>query len=463
MPESPSPKSRRRRKISNDDSINQVEKDNNIISSKVPNIIQEKMITAEKEPNNDFKYKCVVLAIALRLLAYFYLTGFFETCPQLVTPWNSFKRFKEGIFLHESGTVDDVYDGDMFHVMPIFVHALRPTLNSELWLRIEWLILDLFTAFFIDEFVRNYVSMRAGANAEGADALARKMGNIAFAGYLLNPMTIGSWTVLSLSSILNVLISASLIFVIKDNLIFSVIALGIAAQLNVYHLVLLAVIILKFKNRLSAVLMTIFLIIGSLFAVNFLLVENPLRLFHTTIGFFLSVPDLSPNVGIFWYFFAQVFEHYRLLFLFAFQFNVLIHIAPLSITLRKNPYVLAVSLLMFIAIFSSYPSYAETALYLPYIAAFTDMHKYIRHGLVLGSTLVATVVLTPIMWRIWVETGTGNANFFFAITWVFNLAQIFILADFVGAYLRFNLIQNCEQENAEEKIESIRLVTASLI
>ncbi|KAI1713578.1 GPI transamidase subunit PIG-U domain-containing protein [Ditylenchus destructor] len=421
MPESPSPKSRRRRKISNGNSINQVETDNNITSSKVPNIIHDKMTTAEKEPNTDFKYKCVVLAVALRLLAYFYLTGFFETCPQLVTPWNSFKRFKEGIFLHESGTVDDVYDGDMFHV-----------------------ILDLFTAFFIDEFVRNYVSMRAGANADCADVMSRKMGNIAFAGYLLNPMTIGSWTVL-------------------NYLIFSVIALGIAAQLNVYHLVLLAVIILNFKNRLPAVLMTIFFIIGSLFAVNFLLVENPLRLFHTTIGFFLTVPDLSPNVGIFWYFFAQVFEHYRLLFLFAFQFNVLIHIAPLSITLRKNPYVLAVSLLMFIAIFSSYPSYAETALYLPYIAAFTDMHKYIRHGLVLGSTLVATVVLTPIMWRIWVETGTGNANFFFAITWVFNLAQIFILADFVGAYLRFNLIQNCEQENAEEKIESIRLVTASLI
>uniref|UniRef100_A0A915E110 Uncharacterized protein n=1 Tax=Ditylenchus dipsaci TaxID=166011 RepID=A0A915E110_9BILA len=94
-----------------------------------------------------FKYMCIVLAVALRLLAYFYLKDLFESSPQLVTPWNSFKRFKEGVFLFESESVDDVYDGDMFHVMPMFIHVLRPTLDSMFWLRVEWAILDLFCAY----------------------------------------------------------------------------------------------------------------------------------------------------------------------------------------------------------------------------------------------------------------------------------------------------------------------------
>lgn len=106
---------------------------------------------------------------------------------------------------------------------------------------------------------------------------------------------------------------------------------------------------------------------------------------------------------------------------------------------RKNQELLALSFLIFVAIFSSYPSYAETALYLPLLFAFIDLHKckislkiiknfnivlVVRYGLIFGGTIVTTLCLIPIMWRMWVVTGTGNVNFFFAIVWVFNLAQV---------------------------------------
>lgn len=48
----------------------------------------------------------------------------------------------------------------------------------------------------------------------------------------------------------------------------------------------------------------------------------------------LSVPDLTPNIGLFWYFFAEMFEHFRLFFLFVFQINVFFYTVPLSIKLK---------------------------------------------------------------------------------------------------------------------------------
>ena len=48
----------------------------------------------------------------------------------------------------------------------------------------------------------------------------------------------------------------------------------------------------------------------------------------------LTIPDLTPNIGLFWYFFTEMFEHFREFFLWTFQINAFIYIIPLSITLK---------------------------------------------------------------------------------------------------------------------------------
>lgn len=47
------------------------------------------------------------------------------------------------------------------------------------------------------------------------------------------------------------------------------------------------------------------------------------------------VPDLTPTVGVFWYFFTEVFDHFRLFFLWVFQLNIFIFVIPLTLTLRR--------------------------------------------------------------------------------------------------------------------------------
>jgi len=48
----------------------------------------------------------------------------------------------------------------------------------------------------------------------------------------------------------------------------------------------------------------------------------------------LSVPDQTPNLGLFWYFFTETFEHFRVFFLCVFQMNAFVYVIPLTIRFR---------------------------------------------------------------------------------------------------------------------------------
>lgn len=63
-----------------------------------------------------FRFICITLGLFLRLVALQYLNDFFELSPEFVTPLNSFKNFKEGVFLYDFG-IANVYDSNIFHLV----------------------------------------------------------------------------------------------------------------------------------------------------------------------------------------------------------------------------------------------------------------------------------------------------------------------------------------------------------
>lgn len=80
------------------------------------------------------------------------------------------------------------------------------------------------------------------------------------------------------------------------------------------------------------------------------------RFYHT---------DLQPNIGLFWYFFTEMFEHFRTLFLYTFQMNAtILYLFPLTIKLHKKPLLLATILTALITIFRSYPCIGDVAFYM---------------------------------------------------------------------------------------------------
>jgi phosphatidylinositol glycan class U len=63
------------------------------------------------------------------------------------------------------------------------------------------------------------------------------------------------------------------------------------------------------------------------------------------------VDDLAPNMGLWWYFFAEIFDHFRPFFLFVFHAQSLLLLVPLTVRLWRRPLVLAAIACMLVALF----------------------------------------------------------------------------------------------------------------
>ena len=62
-----------------------------------------------------------------------------------------------------------------------------------------------------------------------------------------------------------------------------------------------------------------------------------------------------------------------------------------------------------------------------------------RYSFIAISALLYTSLLGPAFYHLWIYAGSGNANFFYAITLVWCLANTVIIADGLFAVLRDEL------------------------
>uniref|UniRef100_A0A0E0JRJ8 Uncharacterized protein n=1 Tax=Oryza punctata TaxID=4537 RepID=A0A0E0JRJ8_ORYPU len=112
------------------------------------------------------------------------------------------------------------------------------------------------------------------------------------------------------------------------------------------------------------------------------------EMFEKTFGFILTVKDLSPNIGVLWYFFAEVFDFFRSFFLIVFNMNIVFMVLPLAIRLKHHPCFLAFVYTAIVAMLKSYPS------------------------------------------------GTGNANFYFATGLAYTCLQTVLVVESVSSMIK---------------------------
>jgi len=175
-----------------------------------------------------------------------------------------------------------------------------------------------------------------------------------------------------------------------------------------------------------------------------------------TYGVRLLLPDLTPNVGLWWYFFIEMFDSFREFFLGVFWLHAASYMPGLTIRLHKQPLFVACSLTGVFAIFTPYPSIADAALYLSLVPMFrhlfprecpflsnscsnTNCIPVMRYTFLASSAILYTSFLGPAFYHLWIYAGSGNANFFYAITLVWSLGLSIILGDSLYAALRDEL------------------------
>ncbi|XP_020525377.1 phosphatidylinositol glycan anchor biosynthesis class U protein-like, partial [Amborella trichopoda] len=160
------------------------------------------------------------------------------------------------------------------------------------------------------------------------------------------------------------------------------------------------------------------------------------EMFNKTYGFILNVEDLSPNLGVFWYFFAEVFDYFRVFFLLVFHANILFMISPLFIRLNHRPCFLAFVYIAISSILKSYSSViGASALYLGMMGLFIHELAGMRFSLFLLSGYIGVSLLSPVMHNLWIWRGTGNANFYFATALAYACFQILLVIESVGTVL----------------------------
>ena len=105
------------------------------------------------------------------------------------------------------------------------------------------------------------------------------------------------------------------------------------------------------------------------------------------------------------------------------------------------------------SIFKSYPAVGDAALFLGFLPLHDELFRCkkrvarasapinlhlldFRYGFLVTNIFLYSSVLAPIFWHLWLYAGSGNANFFYAITLVYNLGLVMLLIDMVYATLR---------------------------
>lgn len=140
--------------------------------------------------------------------------------------------------------------------------------------------------------------------------------------------------------------------------------------------------------------------VGGLLGLSYFITGGSWEFLYSTYGVHLMLPDLTPNVGLWWYFFIEMFDSFRDFFLCVFQLHLLIYVGglcirfrlvPVALTqkldaniVRKQPLFVITTILGICAMFKSYPSIGDTALYLSLLSLYR--HVFPRMSFNVQST-----------------------------------------------------------------------------
>ncbi|KAI9096423.1 GPI transamidase subunit PIG-U [Phlyctochytrium arcticum] len=279
--------------------------------------------------------------------------------------------------------------------------------------------------------------------------------------YLLNPFSIA--TCLSQSTLVfaSLAVVISIEYAIRGKRIISMMAIAVAAYLSIYHIMMAAPAILLLAARPGTTVISecrrslplLFSYLCCLLVVSYALVGS-WQFLRATYGTILFVPDLTPTIGLYWYFFIEMFDQFRTFFICVFQMLAFVFVIPLSLVFKNHPLFIVFILAAIIAIFKSYPSLGDTALYLAFLSMHRELFKYMRNSFLVFSSLFFCCVLGPLFYFLWLYAGSGNANFFYAITLVFALAQIILVTDAAFALTR----REWDRLNPDARVKGLELI-----
>lgn len=286
------------------------------------------------------------------------------------------------------------------------------------------------------------------------------------ASFLFNPFTIATCLGRPTSVFTTCAILQAIAKAVAGAPLTSMFALSFASYLSMYPILIFPPLALLCYDRRSSERESRSLIAsclgnasavgGSIYALLQMsfLITGSWEFVSSTYGVQLLLPDLTPNVGLWWYFFIEMFDSFRGFFLGVFWLHLSSYVGGLTIRLRRQPLFVLTCLLGIFAIFKPYPSISDTSLFLAMLPLYRHVFPLMRYAFLASSTILYATLLGPAFYYLWIYAGSGNANFFYAITLVWSLGLSILVADALFAVLR----DEWEVERPEMRGKEIRQI-----
>ena len=175
----------------------------------------------------------------------------------------------------------------------------------------------------------------------------------------------------------NCAILFTLLKAIEGNTLNAMMALALATHFSMYPILLLPPVILlaydqhwrsekKCSTPLSFSLkcLSAFAAASTIFAfMAYIATGFSWEFLVSTYGNHILVTDLTPNVGLWWYFLIEMFDPFREFFLGVFWLHLGAYVSGLTIRIRRQPLFVATTMLGVFAIFKPYPSISDASLF----------------------------------------------------------------------------------------------------
>ncbi|EPY52579.1 pig-U [Schizosaccharomyces cryophilus OY26] len=353
---------------------------------------------------------------------------------EISTPVSSFLRVQEGLFLYRRGL--DPYSGGVYYQSPLilFLHFSCELLGGVDAIRILYSFLTVASGWLVYKISEKYQE-----NKKHRDLYCGTSSLWISIIYLLNPLTFLPNIACSSDVILNFLTLAFIYFSIQG---FQVgyactVALSLFVNPGTISLVLPSYYILKQSNPKASITGTFFVF---LFYMSCLIIGSAILLqtftfLMTPLHVYMNAHDLTPNIGLWWYFFTEIFEEFRLFFLFVFAVAPVMFIIPITIRLQKLPLIATVLMMGIHSIFKIYPSIADYSLFLSLLPIFGKAQENMKYSLLANNGIVFALVLGTTFYHSWITLGCGNANFFYASNLILAIGISLKAMDFLRAVL----------------------------
>ncbi|RDD47105.1 Phosphatidylinositol glycan anchor biosynthesis class U protein [Trichoplax sp. H2] len=380
------------------------------------------------------------------------------------TPITSWNRVVEGITYIQNGI--PAYSGDNFHQTPLVLSFFYLLRNShEQLLNLVFIVFDLGISYNLYHISKHTLSAIISKEEKIKSKISKSSNTILVNQssimvtptlvsilYLLHPFSILTCIAKSVIIINNYAVTLAILLTLKRKGVAAMLALAAASYQSLYPFMLVIPLslhlcseanillqdnysmkrsqIIKFINYVICFCLWFVILLGT----SYILLGS-WDFMRATYGFILSAPDMEPNLGLFWYFFTEMFDHFKLFFLFVFQINAFFYLVPLTFRLRYDPIFLTYLTCLLIAAFKSYPSLGDLTFTLALLPVWSHLLKYCRNSFVIVIMILSSTVLAPILWYLWIYAGSANANFFYAVTLMHSTAQVFLVADLLYSYI----------------------------